>query len=857
MHLARSGPTASIDSGTWLRYAADEMTAARPAHHSLERTSLFHVSPFTGRAREVADLEARLRQDEVRLLTLTGPGGVGKTRLALHVASAVQDAYADGVCFVPLAPLADPALVFFTIAHGLGVREDGGRPLLTVVQEFLRTKHLLLVLDNFEHVLAAAPLVVDLLAAAPGLSVLVTSREPLHLYGEQEFSIPPLALPDPQLLQHSQHSLAVEQVQEIEAVQLFVARAQAVRRDFRLTPENAPAVVEICRRVDGLPLAIELAAARVKVLPPPALLARLTQPLALLTGGPRNVPARQQTLRNTIAWSYALLSPDEQALFRRLGVFAGGCTLDAAEAVCGAGTVEVLDGLGSLVDKSLLRQEEGPDGEPRFMLLETVREFALEQLQAAGEEVVLRDRHLAWCVALAHAADEAQRSRGVDRFHEAQRKYFAEWDNVRAALAWGATTPDGASRALDILARVILTPRPSQDETVRWLETLLDVAPVRTKVRARALLRLDHLRRLHHDFAGARAAVEEACAIAGELGDEELATHAAARRALVDANLGEYARAVAELERCLTLARERGNWTWVEQFARDLGGIALAMGDFSRARAALAESRDAGQAHASRFTTRPRLFLTILDRLTGDLQGARTALEALCAEMGAWNPEASKLDRFHFHEPARWALASIARDQGGFDEARRLLVHSLEDLRQHGEVGQLSAPASMLGLLDIAAGHAERGVTIVAAFAPPTGPIGTVHVPELRLEAPIFLERARATLGAAGYDAAWARGRLLTPQEAIELALAGNVPHPASPPARQTAPGVLSPRETQVAALVARGLTNREIATALVITEHTAMRHLEHILSKLGLRSRTQVAAWAVAHGVAGSALDS
>ena len=366
----------------------------------------------------------------------------------------------------------------------------------------------------------------------------------------------------------------------------------------------------------------------------------------------------------------------------------------------------------------------------------------------------------------------------------------------------------------------------------------------------RQLLHLEHYQRVYHDLAGARAALEEAGAIAGELGDEALATEATARRALVAANRGEYAGAVAGLEAYLEWARHRGLWTQVELHACSLGLVALAMGDLPRARASLAESRDVGRAHGLQLTLRPRLLLAIVDRLSGDLPGARAALEALVAEAGPWEAAGSRLDRFVFHEPARWALANLARDEGRPDEARRLLAQSLADLRRHGEVGPLTDPSGMAGLLAFAAGDAARGVGLLAACAPPAGPIGTVHVPELRVEAPRFLERARATLGDAAYAAAWTRGRGLPLQEAIDLALAA----PAGPAHRGPPAGALSPRETQVAALVARGLTNREVAAALLVTEHTAERHVEHILGKLGLRNRAQITAWAVAHGVTAGA---
>ncbi|MDP9358712.1 MAG: adenylate/guanylate cyclase domain-containing protein, partial [Chloroflexota bacterium] len=359
-------------------------------------------TPFLGRAAVVGQISALLRDPGVRLLTLTGSGGVGKTRLALRVAADLLEAFPDGVRFVGLAPITDPALVLPAIARVVGVVPTGDRPLGEAVAAALRDKRLLLVLDNFEQVVEAAPQVADLLAGCPDLTVLVTSRVPLRVAAEHRFPVPPMSLPSARAVG------PIEELAESEAVALFVARAKAARPDFALTASNAEAVATTCTRLDGLPLAIELAAARVGVLPPPALLTRLDQRLRLLTGGARDLPARQRAMRDTIAWSYDLLTPEERALFRRLAVFTGGFTLEAAEA--GVGNLDdpdhdVLDGVTSLVDASLLKPEEGPDGgdsvTARYLMLETIREFALERLVASGEEGAVRDRHAAFFVALA------------------------------------------------------------------------------------------------------------------------------------------------------------------------------------------------------------------------------------------------------------------------------------------------------------------------------------------------------------------------------------------------------------------------------------------------------------------------
>ena len=408
------------------------------------------LTPLIGREAERAALCDLVCRADVRLVTLLGPPGIGKTRLGVQVATDLQEAFAAGVWFVPLAPLREAPLVIPAMARALDVHEVGGQSLLGTLVSALQDKQLLLVLDNFEQVVAAAPDIAQVLEHAPGLTLLVTSRAALRVTGEHVWTVPPLALPDLCQLPSLDELLASP------AVQLFVQRAQAVHPTFALTEATAPAVAEICVRLEGVPLALELAAARSRVLSPQAVLARLDQRLGLLTGGAVNAPERQQSLRAAIAWSYELLPPEAQALFRRLGVFVGGCTLAAVAAVCqdeatrsGSGEVPLLDHLATLVDQSLLQPTSSAEGEPRFTMLETLRAYALEQLDAAGETALVRQRHATYYVHLAeHAAPHLW---GPDQAAWMER-LEAEHDNLRAVLAWSRTPVGEAALGLRLAA---------------------------------------------------------------------------------------------------------------------------------------------------------------------------------------------------------------------------------------------------------------------------------------------------------------------------------------------------------------------------------------------------------------------
>ena len=777
----------------------------RDGHHvePLPSTLVRHLPAQTttlvGRPREIGLLVQLLREPEVRLVTLTGPGGVGKTRLALAVAVELSDAFPDGICFVDLSALVEPSLVPSTIARALGVRGAVGREPLDHLTEYLVGKSLLLVLDNFEQLLAAAPVVAQLLAASLLLRVLVTSRAVLHLSGEHEFPVPPLTIPDPQ------HAIP-QTLLEYEAASLFVQRARASRPDFQITAANAPAVAEICARLDGLPLALELAAARSRVLPAQTMLARLTSRLGLLTGGPRDLPARQQTLRKTIDWSYGLLELAEQRLFGRLAVFGGGCSLDAAEVVCRPSELglDTLEGLASLVDKSLLRQWETPDAQPRFGMLETIREYALERLEESGDGPQTRERHTQYCLELAERAEPELT--GPNQIAWLDRLEL-EHDNLRATLHRALDTGDGetALRLAGALMWLWLV-HGHLTEGRRWLEQALSAAPndAPPLVRAKALHGAGVLAWNQIDLAAAESLLTAALDLRRRQGDRRGSARSLGNLATLKVMQQDFAAAQALYEESLALARAEGDGHNVGTILNNLGLLARDQGDYARARTLLEES----------LATR---------RQVGDQQGAARAVINL--GMVARRQREYARAQTRFEEGLRLADEVSAKD---------LIAYALEGLAEVARAGGWLRRAARL--LGAAAALREAGAA-------------AIHSPEDVADHQRLVASIRERLGEEAFVDASSTGRDRPLIETIREALTPPAPATKSSKARPSDP--LTPREMEIAVLVARGYTNRQIADELVITEGTAELHVVHILNKLGFHSRSQIAAWIGERGIA------
>jgi non-specific serine/threonine protein kinase len=758
------------------------------------------LSSFVGRRREL--VEAKRLLSVSRLVTLTGVGGVGKTRLALHVAMQVRRAFGGDVWVVELGQLQDPALLANTVTAALGVREHVGRPPLTTLAEVLAQRRLLLILDNCEHLVrTVADLVERLLRACPALSVLATSRERLGVDGEVLLPVPPLAVPNLKQLRSQQR------LSRYEAVALFTDRAATAAPEFALAEEDHAVVAEICDRLDGLPLAIELAASRLRTLSVQQIRHRLSDRYQLLSTGPHGRPARQQTLWACMQWSYDLCTVQEQRLWARLAVFAGGFPLEAAEAICAGGDLpaeDVLNLVASLVNKSILIPEKSGTV-VRYRILEMISEFARQKLRDSGMYPALRRRHRDW-YEKAVLDFEAE-------WISAQQPYWLSWlrtelPNLRVALEFSLTEPGEDHVALRMVAALhpCWFARGMLSEARHWLARVLATSEPRPSAdRIKALYTATVLAGLQGDIDTEAVFVKESRELAEQLGDPvmtALALHAAGHGAFVT---GDMPTMVRYLDQAIAVfSTHEGATLWHVEALVALGVVSGLLGDEARARASYEQVLSITQQH-------------------GEL-----SIQAY----------------------ARWALGIAAWRSGAFDRASEMLRWAIRMQRVLDDRLALAWSLDVMAWVTASQRNPQLAATLLGAVDALTRTMGTESspFPDLRDAHDDCERQVRDALGDQAFEVASRHGASLSPEDAIALVL-GEKPSPSS---LRTGTAALTRREEQVAALVAEGLTNKEIAARLVISQSTAARHIEHILAKLGFLGRAQIAAWVAARSQGG-----
>ncbi len=755
------------------------------------------LSTFIGREQEIESIADLLQQDRVRLVTLTGPGGVGKTRLALQIAKRVAPSFRDGVVSVSLASVRDPGLVLGTIVQTLGIRDVPNQSAAQQLEIALRGRDALLLLDNFEHVLDAGPDIAELLAACPGLRVLVTSRSVLHLSGEHDVAVSPL------LLSAEGAPVTLALAVASSAVQLFVQRAQAASSGFSLSGSNAAAVMAICRRVDGLPLAIEMAAARTAHLPVSALLERLEHRLPLLTGGARDQPARQQTMRNTIAWSYDLLTPGEQSLFRRLAVFDGGFTLDAAKAVSAPVAVDSLDGIAALVDTSLIKPVDVGTPEPRYLMLETLREFGIDQLAEQGEIDSVRAVHAEY---FTHFAEEiVPRISGPSPASEIAA-LGRDRDNIRAALRWYDEQREEPGQLLRLTAALGLLWEMDGPwrEGQAWLEKVVVRDPEPSAALAEVLITLGGSASSLGELDQAEQWFRDAIDVARQAGATNSLDEALQGLGAVLVDQRRYVDGEAALRQAVAVAQEAADGNMIALSLVHLGVALWGQGKTDEARSSLEAGRvkglDAGYGIPTAVGSR---YLGFLALEAGDMRLAAERFRAFWN----WNPVAPHLLA---RLVADLVVLAAARDQF---ETAATLAGALDTLRQ--TTG--SRPA-----------WPECGVH-EQAIAQATEFLGERRFQEAAetgrvLSADLVIELVEYVLGAAEGASEEIRGRETS--------------------------ALLTPREQQVLVLIVAGCSNTEIGDRLFISTRTAQTHVTHILAKLDVATRTEAATKAVRDGL-------
>jgi predicted ATPase/DNA-binding CsgD family transcriptional regulator len=804
----------------------NEMVASEAPQHNLP----LQPTSFIGRDQELVELAGAL--NNTRLLTLTGVGGVGKTRLALEVAERVAGSYADGAWLVELAPLADAALVAQTVARVVSVPLAPGADPVSALVNYFRPRHTLLILDNCEHLLAScATLAHALLRHCAHLQILATSREPLGVAGELHWRVPSLAAP-------TDEPLAAAELRHYAAVELFVTRVQSTLPHFALTEANAQTVGRICARLDGIPLALELAAGRARALPLDVIADRLDDRFHLLTSGNRTAVARQQTLVEALGWSHDLLTDDERRLFRRLSVFAGGWTVDAAERICapdhGAGG-EVLDLLTRLVDKSMVVAEGGASGVERYRLLETLRQYGEERLQQSGEADAIRDRHFAYYLRLVKTAHTEV---AVPRRRDAWlARLDADNDNLRAALTWGSQRNPRAALRMAVDLSWYWWFRRRYLEGVGWQERLLDSAPDDRQLQARALAHIGLLAREYGDLERAQLALSEAKARFDALGDRRGQSHVLYTLTFMYLGQERLADARCAAREHLRLNQELGDLARQAFGLAHLGLVATFEEDLLAARTWHEQSLRLARTLDDRYTiARLCCLLGGVRRLLGDHAGAAELFAAAAPLLDPKDP---------WSRARGWMFpADLAADQGQYERAAELYRSALRDLQRVGFRPWVDWVAQRLGILAIRMGDHRRGVRILSARHEIDALALAGVFPELVYDRRRALENARLVLGEQSFAAESSVGQTFTLEDAVLEGLKGTTVEQAA----RTSDRPLTARQHEVAALIARGLTNAQIAERLVVSPHTVERHVENILDRLRLSSRIEIAVWMVEH---------